>query len=190
MATTNPIRDKQDIQRLTEYYLERGELRNHALTIIGIYTALRVGDILKLTWDDIYDFDLGCVRSTLNLVEEKTGKGKSIALNSAVIEALALYAEEAATPGGSILESRKTKLSIGRTQAYRIIRKAGEALGFEERISCHSLRKTLGYHAWKSNVPLAVIMEIFNHSSIANTRRYLGVTQDDTDAVYLGLDLT
>jgi integrase len=80
--------------------------------------------------------------------------------------------------------NRKGKLPIGRTQAWRIIKKAAAETGMSAHISCHSLRKTFGYHAWKSKAPVAVIMDIFNHSSFAITRRYLGVAQDDRDTVY------
>jgi integrase len=80
--------------------------------------------------------------------------------------------------------------AISRIQAYRIIRNAAEALKFEMRVSCHSLRKIFGYHAWKGGKSPAVIMDIYNHSSFAVTRRYLGVTQDDKNDVYLTLELT
>jgi len=32
-------------------------------------------------------------------------------------------------------------------------------------------------------------MDIYNHTSLAVTRRYLGVTQDDKDEVYLSISL-
>jgi integrase len=184
MAVTQPIRSKHQVRELAAHYLKRGEIRNHVLIVMGVHTALRISDLLRLTWDDVYDFDRQRVRESVTLTEKKTGKSKIIALNHRIRAALALYAP-AARRGKALIASRKgTGKAISRIQAYRIIRAAAEALGFAGRVSCHSLRKTFGYLAWKSGVNPAVIMEIYNHSSFAVTKRYLGVTQDDKDEVY------
>ena len=189
MKNTEPIRDKRKIRELAEYYLNLGQIRNHVLIVMGLYTALRISDILKLCWDDVYDFTNGCVRRNITLTEKKTGKVKTIALHADIIAALQLYSDTA-KPGAFLFENPRTGKAIGRVQAYRIIRAAGEALGFDARVSCHSLRKTFGYHAWKDGKSPEIIMKIYNHSSLAITSRYLGITQDDLDAVYLGVRLT
>ena len=71
----------------------------------------------------------------------------------------------------------------------RIIKKAADELHIEGIISCHSLRKTFGYHAWKKGTPPAVIMTIYNHSSLDITKRYLSIDQDDKDKVFLEINL-
>ena len=190
MATTQPIRNKEQVRELAAYYLDRGEMRNHVLIVLGINTALRISDLLRLTWDDVYDFTNDRVKASIELIEKKTNKSKIIALNHSVVNALTLYAPETAERGRPLIENPRTGKAISRVHAYRLIRAAAEALDFQERVSCHSLRKTLGYHAWKNGVPLVIIMDIYNHSSLAVTKRYLGVTQDDKNAVYLGLNLT
>ena len=189
MATTQPIRDKHEVRELAAYYLKLGQIRNHALIVLGLCTALRISDLLRLRWEDVFDFDRGCVQASITLVEKKTRKPKTIALNKAAVSALALLAVQAAKRGHFVIENTKTGNAISRIQAYRLIRQAAEALAFQNRVSCHSLRKTFGYHAWKSGVSPAVIMEIYNHSNLAVTRRYLGVTQDDKNEVYLNIGL-
>ena len=189
MTTTQPIRDKNQVRELASYYLKRGQLRNYVLIVMGLFTALRVSDLLLMTWDIVYDFDRNRVRTSITITEKKTHKTKTIALNSMIVNALKLYAPEAARRGCFIIENANTGKAISRIQAYRLIRAAAEAVDIQNRVSCHSLRKTFGYFAWKSGVPSAVIMEIYNHSSLAVTKRYLGVTQEDKDEVYLNLSL-
>jgi len=188
---TQPIRDKKQASALAIYFRDKGQYRNFTLIIMGIYTALRISDLLSLSWSDVYDFRNGCIKDVLHLSEKKTGKATSIALNKEIVTALEqLFTHTRATPHDAIFKSQKTGKAIGRTQAYRIIRNAADALAFQNRVSCHSLRKTLGYHAWNSGVSPAVIMDIYNHSSLAVTKRYLGVTQDDKNKVFLELDMT
>ena len=185
MSATQPIRNKHQVRELAEYYLKRGELRNHLLIVMGVHTALRISDLLRLKWDDVYNFEHKHVRESVSIIEKKTGKTKLITLNKAISKAL-LMCIHAAKSGEHLIKSRKGG-AISRIQAYRIIRAAAETLGFRSPVSCHSLRKTFGYHAWKVGISLAVIMEIYNHSNYAVTRRYIGVTQDDKDEAYRSL---
>lgn len=73
---------------------------------------------------------------------------------------------------------------ISRSQAWRIVRQAAEETGLDGNVSCHSLRKTFGYHAWKQGVPPAMLMMIYNHSSYQITKRYLGIIQEEKDDVF------
>ena len=56
-------------------------------------------------------------------------------------------------------------------------------------VSCHSLRKTFGYHAWRQGVPPVLLMNIYNHSSFQVTKRYLGIEQDDRDRIFKNIEL-
>jgi len=188
MAAAQPIRNKHQVRELAEYYLRKGQFRNYVLVTLGLYTALRISDLLNLRWEDVYDFENKCVLDTINIIEQKTKKPKTIALNKAIVRALSLYAATAAIKGKPIIQNQRTEKAISRIQAYRLIRAACEALKFKYRVSCHSLRKTFGYHAWQSGISPVVIMDIYNHSSFAVTRRYFGVTQDDRNKVYLSMD--
>lgn len=189
MAMTEPIRNKQQVNQLLMYYYNKGQMRNHLLIALCIHTALRISDILRLTCDDVYDFKNHRIRKTITITEKKTGKSKTIALNKNIINILSVCFSSAKS-NMPLIQNKHTGKALSRIQAYRIIRYAAESLGFSQRVSCHSLRKTFGYHAWKGGVSPAVIMDIYNHSSLATTQRYLGVTQDDKNAVYIGLCFT
>ena len=191
MHTTEPIRNREHIREMAAYYLKKGKLRNYLLIVLGVHTGLRISDLLRLTTNHVYNFDAKKLRSHINITERKTGKQKSIALNKQALSALLLYIGNGKCRPGDYLSqtNRKARAAIGRTHAWRIVKEAAQAVGVAGCIGCHPLRKTLGYHAWKSGVASVLLMDIFNHSSFEVTKRYLGISQDERDTVYLNLAL-
>jgi len=192
MATTQPIRNKEQLYALKEYYLkQKPNLRNYALIVTGINTALRISDTLELKWKDVCDGSLDTFRHHIVVREHKTGKENIIAINQNVVHALAEYRDSLPSPQLSqyIFTGRRADAPLSRYQAFRIIKQACAVLHLPENISCHSLRKTFGYHAWVAGANPIILMQIYNHSSFRITKRYLGIEQDDKDQVFLDLKL-
>ena len=66
-------------------------------------------------------------------------------------------------------------------QAYRILNKAAVRVGINGEIGTHTLRKTFGYHMYMKTKDVALLQELFNHSSPSVTLRYIGINQDRLD---------
>lgn len=191
MSTTQPIKDKTSLEAFKNYYLlQKPNPRNHTLIVLGLNTALRISDILQLQWMDIYNEKSSQMREHLEVKEKKTGKTNIIAINRTVNNLLQEYKSETfqKEPFDKeryLFPSQKRKNQpISRSQAFRIIKEAATATGLFSHISCHSMRKTFGYHAWKQGTPPALLMDIYNHSSYKITKRYLCIEQDERDEVY------
>ena len=190
MSTTQPIRDKEALRKFKNFYkIQKPSPRNYAIIVLGLNTALRISDILNLTSERVYDHNK--VREHIVVKEQKTGKINRILLNREVRKALNLYrhflVKSAAYKTGNPYLFPSPYVSqrpLSRYQVYRMIRNAAESVEIQEKVSCHSLRKTFGYHAWKQSVPPAMLIDIYNHSSYQITKRYLGIDQDDKDQVF------
>ncbi len=120
--------------------------------------------------------------------EVKTGKTKKFYMGDIVI------------PFDYVFKSRKgDNIPITRQQAYRILNNAAEDLGLVERnrvaviisgeVGTHIMRKTFCYHAYRNGVSLELLMDIFNHSTPAMTLRYIGITEQQKQDVYLQSNL-
>lgn len=192
MSTAQPIRDLKELESLKNYYLTvHPNFRNYTLISAGINTALRIGDILSLKWKDVYNFRTNTFLKHITLIECKTGKESCIIINQSLRRALELYLEilKHPEPDNYIFYGKNPASPLSRSQAFRIITQASSELHLSEHISCHSLRKTFGYHAWTSGASPTVLMIIYNHSSFSITKRYLGIEQDDKDQIFLNLNL-
>ena len=188
MGKTQPIKELEQINALKRYFLEKGQFRNYALVVLGMNTSLRISDIIVLRWKDVYNYRYNKFKKHLIVIEKKTKKKNTVALNKATIEALELLRkkEQRTLPEHYIFVSQKGENQpITRQRAYTIIKGAWSKLGFEDNIACHSLRKTFGYQAWRKGVPPALLMSIYNHSSYEITKRYLGISQDERDQVFM-----
>lgn len=170
MNFVEPIRDPSQVEDIANYLKARRE-RNYIMFLLGIYTALRISDILKLKVADVKNKD------HINMREKKTGKQRIIELNPILKRALAEYCKDK-DPAEYLIKSRQShNKPIDRTMAYKILQDA--ALKFKlDNIGTHTLRKTFGYHFYTQTKDVARLMKILNHRHEIDTLRYIGIEQE------------
>ena len=155
------------------------------LVALGCFTGLRISDILALRWNQILGVD------EFTIIEKKTGKQRTLRLNPQLQEHIQECYEHIKPIGvkAPILVSQK-----GTTFTTQAINRKLKDIKKQYKLrinnfSCHSLRKSFGrqvYNMNESNAELALVklMELFNHSSIAITKRYLGLRQEELLETY------
>ena len=95
-GTVDPIRSKEDIKRIAEYFWNRKEYRNWCLFIVGIHSAFRASDLLRLKVSDVAVIGDDCklkVKDNLlvHLKEKKTGKYRDVVLPNSVAKNIQIY---------------------------------------------------------------------------------------------------
>lgn len=151
------------------------------LVVFGINSGLRISDILKLKHEDLKN-------DSISLMESKTNKKRIIKLNDNIQKAYALLLERSIVTEGYVFISNQNTV----VSSQYVNRKLKEMFGSKSlAISSHSLRKTFGRQVWNNNnqseKALLYLSELFNHSSPAITKRYLGIRQEELDDIYMSL---
>jgi len=179
MKFVQPIRDREVIEGIKGFLKDSNE-RDYMFFCLGVYTGLRVSDLLGLR--------VSSVKGThIKIVESKTGKEKKSIIPPDFKPELDIYISRKRDDDflfPSRQKKRKSKLMgrpIHRSMAYRMLNNVARRFGLSE-IGCHTLRKTYGYHLYRANPEsLAYLMKSFNHSHETVTLRYLGLEQDRLD---------
>lgn len=169
-----------DAMNLIRKLAKDGNYKISLLIAVGCFTGLRISDILSLRWKQILNTD------EFTVIEKKTGKQRIIRLNLQLQEHIRECYEQINPVGinAPILISQKgTVFTIQRINI--ILKEVKKKYKLKiKNFSCHSLRKTFGRQVYNMNsenseLALVKLMELFNHSSVAITKRYLGLRQEE-----------
>jgi integrase len=164
------------------------------LYVLAVYTGLRQGELLGLTWDDLDGSRLTVTRALVRSVagaptlgETKTARSRrTIHLAPAAVEALAEQrrrqdlARDAAGDDWQDLDGFIFTDALGRPLRHDGVsarfRTAADALGFGVRF--HDLRHSYASAALAAGVPMHVVSRSLGHSSIGTTIDVYGHLDD------------
>ena len=174
-----------DAMNLIRKLAKDGNYKISLLIALGCFTGLRISDILALRWHQILSTE------EFTIIEKKTGKKRVLRLNPQLQKHIQECYEQIQPIGekSPILVSQKgTIFSVQRINV--ILKEIKKKYRLKvKNFSCHSLRKTFGRQVYNMNsenseLALVKLMELFNHSSIAITKRYLGLRQEEILETY------
>ena len=188
--TTSDYMEWDSAMNLIHRLYKDGEYRMSLLIGCGCFFGLRISDLLSLTWKQVLNED-----GVFTLNEKKTGKRRTIKVNANFKK----HIEDCHQALGVTDDNENCFLSrkgcVYTTQRinvkFKFIKvRYGLKIG---NFSTHTLRKTFGRKVFESageqaEVALVRLMELFNHSSVAITKRYLGLRQEELLETYNHLD--
>ena len=184
MKIVDPIENQEDLALMYKFLIKNNNIREAHLLIIGSNVALRIGDLLKLTFEQLK-------KAQADIIEQKTTKGKLLTFNKNVfdhVEALKKWYADKGIEPVYLFQSTSARAKgithISPSWANRKISEAGEAAMLDYNVGTHSMRKFWGYRAYKSGVDIVQIQKALNHTSVATTLSYIGITKKKQEQLY------
>ena len=162
--------------------------KNYRISLLvgcGIFFGLRISDLLRLTWNMLLNKEAKFV-----LIEKKTGKRREVKINREFQKHIKDCYQALHINNMDELCFLSIRNKVYSIQWINLILKE---LKYRynlkiDHFSTHSLRKTFGRKVFESSddaeLALVKLMELFNHSSIAITKRYLGLRQEEILETY------
>lgn len=183
--TTSDYLDWNEMLNLVRKLNNDGNHKVSLLVALGSFWGLRISDLLKIQWNQILDVE------EFTITEKKTGKRRIIRINDQLKQLIRENHDkiQPVTQKSYIFLSQKGGVySIQRVNVILKELKTKYKLNIKN-ISSHTLRKTFGRQVFKmsgenSEMALVKLMEIFNHSSLQITKRYLGLKEEEIKETY------
>jgi integrase len=184
--TTTTYMEWNDFISLITRLEKDGDYKFCLLISIGVFTGLRISDLLTLKYTDLLNND------TFSINEMKTKKQRSIKVNKDLKEIVnRIVSKSNITNLNQLIfinryETKSIDKSYVNVKLKEIIKKY--RIKIDGNVSTHTFRKTLGRRVMEvnnySNESLVLLMELFGHSSMSITKRYLGIREQEIHNVY------
>ncbi|MCA9452559.1 MAG: site-specific integrase [Nitrospira sp.] len=151
------LEDEQEARKILEHC--RGSFK--ALVMTTLYTGMRRGEVLSLTWEQV-DLKQGVIR----LTHTKNGEARDIPINETV---------------RSVLEGLRTRIDVSwvfhdeEGHQFKDTRKRFEWACKQAKITdfhFHDLRHTFASWLVMRGTPIVTVGELLGHKSLAMTMRY------------------
>ncbi|MFZ4454673.1 MAG: tyrosine-type recombinase/integrase [Bacteroidales bacterium] len=148
------------------------------------FWGLRVSDLTALKWEQILNVD------EIIIIEKKTNKKRVIAISQQLKQHI-IDCHSKINPVGFPFVFVSQKKCVYSTQRLNVILKEIKSK-YKLKVknfSCHTLRKSFGRQVFtmsgeNSEMALIKLMEIFNHSNMRITKRYLGLKDEEIKEAY------
>jgi len=139
------------------------------LVTLALNTGMRQGELLNAGWENV---DLE--RGVITIVQSKTLRPKSIAINQPAKDALDWLQENRY---GEKLLMWPWGVKIGKVTVYDAFKKASKAAGITN-FRFHDLRHTFASHLVMAGVDLVTVKDLLGHKTLAMTNRYTHLAQE------------
>ena len=183
--TTSDFIEWNSMLNLVRNLYNDGNYQMSLLISLGSFWGLRISDLLNLTWKQILNSE------QLEIFEKKTGKRRVIKINPQLQKHIheCYKAINPKNIESKIFKSQKgTVFSIQRINVILKEMKVKYNIKIDH-FSSHSMRKTFGravYNNSGNNAEFALVKlsELFNHSDVRTTRKYLGIRNKELMETY------
>ena len=139
--------------------------------------GLRIEDILNLRLEDII---LDGDRYRLNIREQKTKKKRIFTVPLPIYQYIKLYAVE------NKIKNNERLFPITERAVQKHLHTVADYLGIEN-IGTHSFRKFYATDIYnKNDHNIILVQSLLQHSSVATTQRYIGITSKMQEEAILG----
>ena len=183
-TTTADYLDWEQMLNLIHKLYKDEKYKMSLLIALGCFWGLRISDLTALKWEQILNVD------EITIIEKKTNKKRMISVNPQLKQHI-LDCHQKINPIGFQHVFVSQKKGVYTTQRINVMLKEIKAtykLNIKN-FSSHSLRKTFGRQVFNmsgenSEMALIKLMQIFMHSNMNITKRYLGLKDEEIKEAY------